>query len=95
MQEVIISKYGQVDHWTSNIVTNKNGVLVWRTIRNLWSELSKNICYKVGEGNRILFWKDKWIGQNSLMEAFPDLFYFCGHSGAFIVDCGTSLLGGF
>ncbi|CAN4092320.1 unnamed protein product [Withania somnifera] len=32
---------------------------VWRTIRNLWPKLSENICYKVGEGTRILFWKDK------------------------------------
>ena len=74
-KDVIISKYGQTEQWTTNTVTNTCGVSVWRTIRNLWPKLSSSIGYKVGEGTRVLFWKDKWIGQNSLMEDFPDLLF--------------------
>ncbi|WMV10716.1 hypothetical protein MTR67_004101 [Solanum verrucosum] len=85
-KDVIVSKYGQTDSWTSNTVTSTYGVSVWRSIRNLWPELARNICYKVGEGTRILFWKDKWIGQNSLMEDFADLYSFCDNPGESIVE---------
>lgn len=54
-KDVTIRKYGQIDPWTSNIVTSTYGVSVWRSIRNLWPKLAGNICYKVGEGTRILF----------------------------------------
>ena len=81
-------KYGQTEQWT----TNTYGVSVWRTIRNLWPKLSESIRYKVGEGTRILFWKDKWIGQNSLMEDFPDLFSlsFCDNPEASIAETWTN-----
>ncbi|WMV38706.1 hypothetical protein MTR67_032091 [Solanum verrucosum] len=85
-EDVIVSKYGQTDSWTSNTVTSTYGVSVWRSIRNLWPKLTRNICYKVGEGTRILFWKDKWIGQNSLMEDFADLYSFCDNPGASIAE---------
>lgn len=91
-KDVIISKYGQTEQWTTNTVTNAYGVSVWRTIRNLWPKLSGSIGYKVGEGTRILFWKDKWIGQNSLMEDFPDLFSlsFCDNPEASIAETWTN-----
>ncbi|KAG5571712.1 hypothetical protein H5410_061478 [Solanum commersonii] len=54
-KDVIVSKYGQTDSWTSNIVTSTYGVSVWMSIRNLWPKLARNICYKVGEGTKILF----------------------------------------
>ena len=28
----------------------------------------------VGDGSRILFWHDKWIGDNSLKTLYPQLF---------------------
>ncbi|WMV21262.1 hypothetical protein MTR67_014647 [Solanum verrucosum] len=89
-KDVIISKYGQTEQWTTNTVISTYGVSVWRTIRNLWPKLSRSIGYKVGEGTRILFWKDKWIGQNSLMEDFPDLFSFCGNPEASIAETWTN-----
>ncbi|KAH0751395.1 hypothetical protein KY285_004543 [Solanum tuberosum] len=85
-KDVIVSKYGQTDSWTSNTVTSTYGVSVWRSIRNLWPKLARNICYKVGEGTRILFWKDKWIGQNSLMEDFADLYSLCDNPEASIAE---------
>ena len=89
-KDVVISKYGQTEQWTTNTVTNTYGVSVWRTIRNLWPKLSESIGYKVGEGTRILFWKDKWIGQNLLMEDFPDLFSFCDNPEASIAETWTN-----
>lgn len=84
--EVVISKYGQSDQWASNIVTSTYGISVWRSIRNLWPMLSVNICYRVGEGTKIFFWKDIWIGQESLMDSFSDLFSFCSNPGATVAE---------
>ncbi|KAG5607397.1 hypothetical protein H5410_028889 [Solanum commersonii] len=45
------------------LVNSTYGVSAWRTIRNLWHDLSRNIVYKVGNGDenpiteRKLEWK--------------------------------------
>ncbi|KAF3648646.1 BTB/POZ and MATH domain-containing protein 5 [Capsicum annuum] len=75
-----------LDGFKRGRVTSTYGVFVWRTIRNLWPKLSENICNKVGEGTKLYFWKDKWIGQEPLMDAYPDLFSFCGNPGATIAE---------
>ena len=35
---------------------------------------SKHLSFVVGDGSRILFWHDKWIGDNSLKTLYPELF---------------------
>ena len=42
--------------------------------------------FKVGEGNKIFFWKDKWIGQQCLNLVFPDHFLFCTNPDAKIAE---------
>ena len=56
------------------LLNSTYGVLPWRTIRNLWPDLSRNIVYKVGMGRKNLFWKENWNGNEALMVLFPDLF---------------------
>ena len=34
----------------------------------------ENINYHIGSGERILFWKDWWVGDKALAVQFPDLF---------------------
>lgn len=80
-KEVVINKYGQSEQWVANMVTNTCGVSVWRSIRNLGSKLAENLSFKVGEGTKIFFWKDEWLGQESLKDAFPNLFS-CDNPGA-------------
>ncbi|WMV56044.1 hypothetical protein MTR67_049429 [Solanum verrucosum] len=75
----ILNKYGQTEDSTY-------GVTVWRSIRNLWDSLKENLVVKVGEGNKIFFWKDKWIGQECLNSVFPDLFSFCTNPEAKIAE---------
>lgn len=33
-----------------------------------------NFSYKVGNGQKIFFWKDNWIGSQALKKLFPDIF---------------------
>ncbi|XP_047261029.1 uncharacterized protein LOC124894378 [Capsicum annuum] len=83
-REVIVSKYGQNEQWCSNPVNTTHGVSVWRTIRSLWSQLVKDITFKVGTGTRIMFWKELWIGQEPLMASYPDLFIFSTNPDAMV-----------
>lgn len=76
-REVIYCKYGQDTKQCSNEANIPYGVSVWRSIRSLWDKVAMNMKLKVGNGTRIYFWKDIWIGQETLKHAFPDLFSFC------------------
>lgn len=39
--------------------------------------LKVNSNYKVGRGDKILFWKENWSGQGALQALFPGLFSIC------------------
>ena len=34
------------------------------------------VVFKVGNGNKIRFWEDVWVGENSLQALFPSLFRY-------------------
>ena len=38
----------------------------------------------VGDGSRILFWHDKWVGDNSLKRLYPQLYVCSNDKEAFI-----------
>ena len=40
----------------------------------------------MGEGNKVFFWKDKWIGQECLNSGLPDHFSFCTNPEAKISE---------
>ncbi|WMV33859.1 hypothetical protein MTR67_027244 [Solanum verrucosum] len=85
-KEVILNKYGQTEQWCTNAESTTYETSVWRSIRNLWPRLVKNSCYEVGAGNKILFWKDLWIGQEVLMQVFPDLASICTNLEVTVAD---------
>ena len=41
-----------------------------------WEIFNKNVQYKVGVGDRVKFWKDRWCGDLSLKLAFLILYNF-------------------
>lgn len=44
----------------SNVVDSTYGVLVYMEMnKKLWSRMKENLESKLGEGNKIFFWKDK------------------------------------
>ena len=85
-RRAILNKYGQIKEWISNVVDSTYKVSVWRSIRNLWDSLKKNLVVKVGEGHKVFSWKDKWIGQECLNSVFADLFSFCTNPEAKIAE---------
>ena len=86
-KEVIVSKYGEASPWCTEMVTDTYGVGVWRTTRKLWQLMKDNICLKVGNGAKTKFWRDRWLDQTPLNEAFPDLFLICVNLEVTIQEC--------
>ncbi|KAG5615710.1 hypothetical protein H5410_015534 [Solanum commersonii] len=78
-REVMHHKYGQDSQWCTNEVTIPYGVSTWKTIRSFWTKLAGTIKLIIGNGAKILFWKDVWVRHEALMQSFPDLCSFCSN----------------
>lgn len=53
----------------------------------------QNIKYHIRSGGRVLFWKDRWVGDQTLVVQFPDLFNCSVHREAKVKDY-LSIAGG-
>jgi len=85
-KKVITTRYGELDGWITEEANNPYGVTVWRSIRNWWTILRNHTTISVGNGNKTIFWKDRWLGNWSLAEKFPDLFDLVIHQDRTITD---------
>ena len=48
--------------------------------------VADKISFVVGEGNRVLFWKDKWCGSAPLCEAYPNIFAIAANKNALVKE---------
>ncbi|XP_060216840.1 uncharacterized protein LOC132644271 [Lycium barbarum] len=87
-KEVISAKYGK-NSWMTNVVTIPYGCSVWRTIRNLWPLVINRSSFKVGNGLKVSFWDDKWIGHEPLKQLYPDLYTLCLQQQATVAELWT------
>ncbi|XP_047258787.1 uncharacterized protein LOC124890986, partial [Capsicum annuum] len=88
-KEVIISKYGIEDKWMTVRVDWPYGSSVWRSNRSLWDIVLERSSFKVGNGRKSSFWKDRWCGQYSLSRMFPDLYNLCQLQQATVAELWT------
>ncbi|CAN4081666.1 unnamed protein product [Withania somnifera] len=65
-KEVICAKYGMEDNWITNMVNIPYSCAFWRAIMNLCPMMKAQIMYKVGNGLKVSFWNDNWLGQSTL-----------------------------
>ena len=73
-RQVLEKKYGLPRNgWDLLDLPNKSST-IWRGILSVKKLLMDNIKYQSGTGERILFWKDQWVGDRTLAVQFPDLF---------------------
>ncbi|KAL6329204.1 hypothetical protein AAG906_014814 [Vitis piasezkii] len=80
---VIGVKYGQEGcGWKTKEVFGPFGV-------GLWKEIMK----EVGKGNRVLFWTDKWCGNEALAQSYPQVFTLAGHKNAKVCEVWDSSMG--
>ena len=76
-RRVISTKYGEGQGgWCMKVCRRTHGCGLWRSIHEGWENFSKHLSFVVGEGTRIRFWHDRWIGDNTLKDLYPEL-YVC------------------
>ncbi|RVX18007.1 putative serine/threonine protein kinase IREH1 [Vitis vinifera] len=87
-------KYGQEGcGWRTKEVCGPYGVGLWKEIMKEADWCWENMDFKVGKGNRVLFWTDKWCGNEALSQTFPQLFTLAGHKNAKVYEVWDSSLG--
>ena len=80
--------------WSTKVCRRAHGCGLWRSIIERWVTYSKHLSFVVGDGSRILFWHDKWIGDNSIKTLYPELFDCSTNKEACIYDILCLLVGG-
>ncbi|KAL4626758.1 hypothetical protein ACB092_05G120500 [Castanea dentata] len=74
-RRVISSKYGEGQGgWRSRACRRSHGCGLWRSINEGWENYSKHLSFVVGDGTRIRFWHDRWIGDATLKVLYPELY---------------------
>ncbi|RVW47373.1 LINE-1 retrotransposable element ORF2 protein [Vitis vinifera] len=91
---VIGVKYGQEGcGWRTKEVCGSYGVGLWKEIMKEADWCWESIDFKLGKGTRVLFWTDKWCGNEALSQTFPQLFTLAGHRNAKASEVWDSSLG--
>ena len=60
--------------------------MVWKGIKGRWEMFKTRTGFTVEVGNRVKFWKDKWCGDSSLRESFPELYSIASSKDAWVSD---------
>ena len=80
-------KYGEgKGGWSTKVCRRAHGCGLWQSISKGWVSFSKHLSFVVSDGSRILFWHDKWIGDNFLKTLYPELFVCSTNKEACISD---------
>ena len=86
-QGVISTKYGEGQGgWCSKMCRRTHRCGLWRSINEGWESFSKHLSFVVGEGTRIRFWLDRWIGDDTLKNLYPDLYVCSAVKDAYISE---------
>lgn len=73
-RRVIASIYGEPNGWKTLKPRGKARWKPWFEIAKNYSFFLRFLNFKANEESRIKFWKDKWVGDRTLEERFPDIF---------------------
>ena len=60
--------------WDTKVVDRVTFRSPWKAISSLYKDFHQLVSFKVGNGNKVRFWEDVWVGENSLKAMFPSLF---------------------
>ena len=73
---VIINKFGLDEGgWCSRVARGGYGMGLWKAIRKEWEGIRCRSRFIVGNGRKVKFWKDLWCKDQTLKEAFPNLYW--------------------
>ncbi|XP_026458914.1 uncharacterized protein LOC113359510 [Papaver somniferum] len=81
--------------WRTHQLKEKYGVSLWRNIFSTAEEIFKHCQFKIGKGDRIRLWEDKWSIQGSLSSLFPSLYSLSSSKNISIMDAFQNDVDGF
>ena len=74
-REAIRREFGEMQGgWCSGECRNSFGTGLWKEIRKDWEVVLLIAKFVIGDGSRVSFWKDVWVGEEALCKAFSTLF---------------------
>ena len=74
-RKAIVAKYGVEDlGWWSKKGCLAHGVGCWKAILGELELFKSLVRFQIGNGSRVLFWKDVWCGESALKSQFPVLY---------------------
>ncbi|CAN4127261.1 unnamed protein product [Withania somnifera] len=73
-KDVVSAKHGIQSHWYAKVSIAPFGVGPWKNIAKLWEEFSQHCNYQAGNGIHIKFLKNRWLGNITLENDYPNLF---------------------
>ena len=92
---MIRGKYGEDrGGWCSREVREAHGMGLWKGIRMDWKMVSDRMVFKVGNGRKVRFWRDRWCGDSPLCMSFPSLFALPVEKEAWVADIWDPLAEG-
>ncbi|XP_035544681.1 uncharacterized protein LOC118348042 [Juglans regia] len=84
---VVDMKYGSERWgWCSKEGRGTYGVGLWKFIRKGWGSFASNTRLRLGDGSRISFWQDVWLGNTALKDAYPMIFRIAREKEAMVAD---------
>jgi hypothetical protein len=74
-RKVVEAKYGNLwGSWCTWTVRGSYRVSLWKAIRKEWDRFVPFISFRVGDGESVKFWHDKWCGGFPFKVLYPELF---------------------
>ena len=92
-KKIIESRYGNCRNMKSSMTDRKNSYW-WKDLRLICEVQSehnwfdKRIRWKYGNGSRIRFWEDWWVGDEKLMTKFSRLYSVSVYNKRVVSDFG-------
>ena len=72
--------------WTTKACRRAHECGLWRGIHDGWESFFEHVALVVGDGTCILFWHDRWVGDNTLKMLYPQLYVCSNDNDACISD---------
>jgi len=73
-KEVVNAKYGRQDKWNTKQNNDPYGVGPWKYINQLREEFFQEVSFRIGNGNSVKFWKDRWLNKQPLNVSHPAIY---------------------
>ena len=90
-RNVIRWKFGEErGGWVSCAFRGAFGTSFWKEIREEWDTIFPLAVFSLGNGRRLLFWKDVWCEEEVLYVSFPSLYALADNKEALVAELWDS-----